>query len=246
MENKAAGTIIGSPSAPYINSLARQGALFTGSYAVAHPSQPNYLALFSGSTQGVTGDGCPVTLAQPNLATELTAAGLTFSGYSESMPAAGYTGCTAGPYARKHNPWADFPNVPAAENLPFTAFPTGPAAYGALPTVSFVVPDLDHDMHDGTVAQGDAWLRSNLDSYVQWAKSHDSELLLTWDEDDNNAANQIPTMLVGAGVQPGTYPERITHYNVLRTLEAFYGLPPLGESAAAAPVSDVFPGPPHG
>ena len=51
-ENHSYSEIIGSSAAPYINSLAAQGALFTQSHATTHPSQPNYLHLFSGSNQG--------------------------------------------------------------------------------------------------------------------------------------------------------------------------------------------------
>jgi phosphatidylinositol-3-phosphatase len=239
MENHSHGSIIGDSSAPFINSLAQQGASFTQSYAVAHPSEPNYLALFSGSTQGATGDECPLTFGGPNLASELKGAGLSFAGYSESMPSAGFTGCTAGAYARKHNPWVDFTNVPAGENLPFAAFPSD---YRTLPTVSFVVPNLDNDMHDGTVAQGDAWLQTHLAAYAGWAKAHNSELVVTWDEDDNDAGNRIPTILLGAGVRPGQYGERIDHYTVLRTLEDFYGLPHAGMSSSAAPITGVFGG----
>src|SRR5579863_9612155 len=84
-ENHSFADIIGSSSAPFINSLAQQGALFTQSFAVEHPSQPNYLDLFSGSNQGVTDDSCPHTFATENLATELTAAGQTFTGFSEDL-----------------------------------------------------------------------------------------------------------------------------------------------------------------
>jgi len=104
-ENHGYGEIIGSASAPYINSLAQQGALFTHSFAITHPSEPNYLALFSGSTQGLTDDSCPNTFAAANLASQLLAAGFSFAGYSESLPATGSTVCAAGSYRRKHNPW---------------------------------------------------------------------------------------------------------------------------------------------
>ena len=237
MENHAYSSIIGSSSAPYINSLAGQGASFTHSYAVTHPSEPNYLAIFSGSTAGLSDDSCPHTYTGSNLASELIAAGLTFTGYSESMPNDGYTGCTAGEYARKHNPWVNFTNVPATDNRTFAAFP---GDYTKLPTVSFVVPNLIDDMHDGTVEQGDTWLQANIDGYAQWAKNHNSELIVTWDEDDNSSGNQIPTIIAGAHVRPGTYSESITHYNVLRTIEDSYHLPYAAESAAAAPISDIF------
>ena len=148
MENHSYSEIIGSSSAPYINSLATGGAQFTNSFGITHPSEPNYLALFSGSTHGLTSDSCPHTYTTQNLGSELITAGLTFKGYSESMPSDGYTGCTSGAYARKHNPWVNFTsNVPAASNLTFSDFPT---SYSSLPTVSFVVPNLNDDMHDGT------------------------------------------------------------------------------------------------
>src|SRR6476660_718004 len=167
-ENHAYNSIIGSSSAPYINSLAGQGALFTQSYGVTHPSEPNYLALFSGSTQGLTDDSCPHTYSTANLGQELTAAGLSFTGYSESMPSNGYTGCSSGSYYRKHNPWVNFTNVPASSNLTFASFPT---TYSSLPTVSFVIPNQLDDMHDGSVSTGDTWLKSHLDGYAQWAKT---------------------------------------------------------------------------
>jgi hypothetical protein len=237
MENHSYSSIIGSGSAPYINALAARGASFTHSYAVTHPSEPNYLALFSGTTEGLQDDSCPHTYTGPNIASELTAAGLSFAGYSESMPQNGYTGCGVGEYARKHNPWANFTNVPASDNLTFEAFP---GDYTKLPTVSFVIPNLTDDMHDGTIAQGDAWLRTNIDPYARWAANHNSELIVTWDEDDNSSADQIPTIIVGAHVRPGTYSGQITHYSVLRTIESFYHLPAAAESAAVAPISEVF------
>lgn len=113
MENHAYGEVIGSPQAPYLNRLARQGALFTDSRALTHPSEPNYLALFSGGTQGVTDDSCPHQFPGPSLGSELIAAGCTFTGYSEGLPAAGSFVCATGEYARKHVPWTDFRTVPA-------------------------------------------------------------------------------------------------------------------------------------
>ncbi|MDQ2837198.1 MAG: putative Ig domain-containing protein [Actinomycetota bacterium] len=239
MENHSYADIIGSSSAPYINSLASGGATFTQSFAVTHPSEPNYLALFSGSTQGLTSDSCPNTFTGANLGSELIAKQLTFTGYSETMPSNGYTGCTSGNYARKHNPWVNFSNVPAASNLTFGSYPT---SYSTLPTLSFVIPNLQDDMHDGTVAQGDTWLQQHIDGYAQWAKTHNSLLVLTWDEDDNSANNQIPTILVGAQVKTGSYSETINHYSVLRTLEDAYGLPYAGASSTATPITDVWTG----
>ncbi|WP_370065771.1 alkaline phosphatase family protein [Streptacidiphilus sp. MAP5-3] len=239
-ENHSYSDIIGSSDAPYINTLAAQGALFTSSYAVAHPSEPNYLALFSGSTQGLTDDSCPHTFTGPTLGSELLGSGLTFAGYSESMPGTGYTGCNSGNYARRHNPWVNFPNIPASDNRTFSAFPTSAAGYASLPTLSIVIPNVQNDMHDGTVQQGDSWLRANLGAYADWAKTHDSLLVVTWDEDDNSASNHIPTLITGANVRPGHYAELTDHYRTLRTLESLYGLSPVGESAKRQPITDIW------
>jgi hypothetical protein len=236
-ENEDAENIVGGPDAPYLTSLARTGVTFTNAHGETHPSQPNYLALFSGSTQGVDDDSCPQTFAGPNLAAQLQAAGKTFVGYSEDLPEAGYTGCDAGDYARKHNPWVNFTDLPASVNQPYSALP---ADFSALPTVSFVVPNLCNDMHDCGVAAGDAWARQNLTSYVAWAQEHNSLLVVTFDEDDGSSANHIATVLVGPMVTAGASDQRIDHYSLLRMLEDMYGLPPLGHAADAEPLAGIW------
>ncbi|MGA9511668.1 MAG: alkaline phosphatase family protein [Candidatus Sulfotelmatobacter sp.] len=236
-ENHAYSQIIGSPEAPYINTLASEGALFTQSYAITHPSEPNYLALFSGSTQGVTSDSCPHSFAAANLGSELISAGKTFTGFSEGLPAVGSEVCGSGEYARKHSPWTDFSNVAAKDNQPFGKFP---GDFANLPTISWVIPDLEDDMHDGTIQQGDSWLQAHLQEYVTWAKKNNSLLIITWDEDDDTTVNKIPTIFVGPMVKPGKYGVKITHYNVLRTLEAMYGLPYAGHSSAVTMITGVW------
>jgi phosphatidylinositol-3-phosphatase len=238
MENHSYADVIGSRPARYLNALARTGALFTRSYAVSHPSEPNYLALFSGSTHGVTSDQCPTTLRAPNLAADLIGAGLSFGGYSEGLPAAGSLVCQSGGYARKHVPWADFAGLPRAVNQPFSAFAAGD--FASLPTVSFVIPDLCHDMHDCSVATGDAWLRAHLSAYAAWAQSHDSLLIVTFDEDDGSSANHIATVITGQQVRPGRYRTPIDHYNVLRTIEQAYGLPLRGQARTHYPITSIW------
>jgi hypothetical protein len=236
-ENHQQQQVIGSSSAPYINSLASTGANFTQSFAVTHPSQPNYLALFSGSTQGVTSDSCPHTFSTGNLGQQLIAAGLTFAGYSEGLPAQGSTVCTSGRYARKHSPWVNFSNLAATTNRQFSAFP---ADFTQLPTVSFVIPDLCDDMHDCSVRTGDTWLMSHLKSYADWAKTHNSLLIVDFDEDDSGSTNKIPTVFYGQPVKTGSYSERITHYSVLRTVEDMYNLSHLGNAAGATTITDSW------
>jgi PKD repeat protein len=238
-ENHSDQGIIGNPNAPYINSLASNGANMTSFFAETHPSEPNYLAMYSGDTQGITDDSCPHTFNAANLGGELLAAGLGFVGYSEDLPSVGYTGCNSGSYARKHNPWVNFTDVPSSSNQPFSAFPSD---YSQLPDVSFVVPNLDNDMHDGSIAQGDQWLQDNVGGYVNWARTHNSLLVLTFDEDDHSQNNQIPTVFVGQSVAPGDYSENVNHYDLLRTLVDAYGIAPMGASASAAPIVDIWKG----
>ena len=260
-ENHAYSEMIGSANAPYINHLARGGVVFTDSHGIGHPSQPNYLALFSGSTQGVLGDTClqPVTpYHTPNLARALMDKKFSFTGYAQTMPSGGFTGCyylynpkTLGQiYARKHCPWVNWlgigaNNIPASASAPMTAFPKD---FTKLPTVSFVIPDMDHDMHNigppgdtAAIKRGDRWLKNDLTAYAIWAKTHNSLLILTFDEDDYDPknGNRIPTIFYGAKLKPGKYTAPINHYNVLHTLESMYGLP-ADDNVSASPISGIW------
>jgi phosphatidylinositol-3-phosphatase len=225
---------------PYLTSLASGGMLFTQSYAVAHPSQPNYIALFSGSTHGIRNDWRH-DVSGPNLDLSLEAAGLTFAGYSEDLPITGFRGNGSGGYVRKHAPWASFTDVPDAVNRAFTDFPKGD--FSALPTVSFVIPSLRDDMHDGSVAQGDQWLQENMDGYARWAASHNSLLIVTFDEGPGSQAPEktpIATILAGAHVKAGVSNQAITHYSILRLIEDIYGLPYIGEERFAPQITGIW------
>jgi phosphatidylinositol-3-phosphatase len=236
-ENHAATEVMGSP---YLVSLAEKGMVLSRSFAVAHPSQPNYLALFSGSTQSVRDDRRH-DINAANLATALIGAGLSFATYSEGLPFAGFRGDSAGRYVRKHNPSASFRNVPAAVNLPFNAFPS--SRWASLPTVSFVVPNLDNGMHDGTIERADRWLRENLDAYAGWAPFHNSLLIVTFDEGpgrEDPATVPIATIIVGARVHHGQFDAPVTHYSLLRMLEEIYGLSPMGKEGDAPRISGIW------
>ncbi len=237
-ENKSLAQIDGSGSATFINRMAARGALFVHAHGVTHPSLPNYLALFAGVTN-TNGDGCPaagISPDAPNLGSELLGAHLTFEGFAEALPTEGSTVCAAGTYARKHAPWVAFDNVPKADSKPFDALPQ---TYDALPTVTFLIPDVDDDMHDGTVEAGDTWLATHVKPLLAWADAHDTLVVLTWDE-GYDSGNTIPTIFYGPMVKPGRYAERVDHYNTLRTLEAMYGLASTGKAADAAPIIDCW------
>ena len=295
-ENKDFEQILGNLfDAPYIKQLAEEGASFSRMFGQEHNSQGNYFWLFSGSNQNVGFfDQVPNPANHPdypfkasNLGEQLIKNGFSFKGYAESLPAIGsefdvhppYCRGLSCVYARKHVPWISFANVPngttaeTSSNLRFEDFPSD---YNKLPTVAIVIPNLNHDMHNGGVAEsiprGDAWLRENLDGYYQWAKTHNSLLIVTFDENDDKGRyfgltnplirpkrgyppvdeyneylldlqNRIVTIFAGAHVKPGIYSEGrgITHVNVLRTIEAMYGLSKSGAqqpNAAGIGISD--------
>lgn len=185
----------------YLASLKKRGAYLIFFFALHHPSQPNYIVLFSGATQGIKDDKRPKKIVSPlkahSLGGELRTKGLTFAGYAEGLPDSTFDGELEGNYVRKHCPWLNFADVPTTLSLPFTEFPKDPKDFDSLPTVSFVIPDLKNDMH-GTRFQpitevfdpdllkdGDKWLREKLEDYAQWAMTNNSLLIVTWDEDNN-------------------------------------------------------------
>ncbi len=239
MENRNYASIVGSAQAPYFNRVfLPNGMLLRNSHAVDHPSEPNYIALFSGSTHGVSGDPCPVYFSAPNLATELVAGGATFGGYSESMPRDGFEGCYTpnGLYARKHVPWASFRNVMAAQNLVYTALPANP------PTVMWITPNMCNDMHDCSTRTGDAWLEKNLPPILAWNDANDGLLIVTWDEadPDNDGTNHIPTVVAGPMVRAGVSDQRVDHYTVLRTIETNFGLACIADECRAGTLAGIW------
>lgn len=237
MENTGYDTVLGNSSMPYINdTLIPQGKLFTNSYALDHPSLPNYLGLYSGSEWGTSGsDACPLSFAGPTVGDELVDAGRTFIGYAEDMPSAGSTACTAasGEYQGHHAPWIYFNE--ASLGLPYSGFP------GSMPDVAFIVPNDCHNMHDSCGGSawvaGDTYLSQQLPPIIAWNATHNGLLIVTWDESAYSTVppNHIVTIMVGPMVTPGTSSQAINHYNVLRTITDAFGLAPLNSATAATP-----------
>ncbi len=262
-ENESQTRIMGNRvDAPYINELADGGVNFTQFYAITHPSEPNYLHLFSGDNQGVLDDGVAPNqpFGTPNLGAALLTGGISFAGYCEDLPAIGDTTTNATfdntngvfrvLYVRKHNPWVNWqaplgaPSIPlhqlpAETNLRFSDFPTD---FSLLPAVSFVVPNQQNDMHDGTIRMADDWLRANLGAYARWARTHNSLLVVTFDEDDFLGPNLIPTVMFGAGLTPGTINSSTwTLHHLLRTLSESYHSTPPARAALVRRIHGVLP-----
>jgi hypothetical protein len=251
-ENKTATSIVGNPEAPFLNALARQYATATQYSGVAHPSLPNYLALTSGTTAGITtdcnppGGSCLVT--GPNIAQSLDRSGRTWKMYAERMPAP----CSirnTNLYAVKHNPFVYFPSVTsnpsycAAHVVPFSQFAGDVATPASLPDYSFISPNLCNDMHDCSVATGDAWLRATVPSILHSPAftQQRSLLVITFDEGDYTD-NVVACVFAGpAAALHAVSAAAYTHYSLLRTIEAAWHLRPLtAHDADAQPMTALL------
>lgn len=249
-ENERFESVIRNPEAPYINQLAQSGVSFTRMRAVTHPSQPNYLELFSGSNQGIIDDAALKNkFTTPNLGAALLAAGKTFVGYAEGLPAEGdVTSDYINDYTRRHCPWIgwmpesdllDTNQIPRSLHKPLTAFPSD---FTQLPTVAFVIPSNIHNMHSAPIADADTWLRDKLGAYADWARTHNSLLIVTWDEDNFQQANRIPTIFYGDHLQRHDNDGSWSLHNLLRTIEDLYSLPHSGNAGSCPPIRGAFVG----
>ena len=242
MENEEDTDILGNPAAPYANALARRYGLATQSYAIAHPSLPNYLALTSGSTGGVSSDCTGCQVGAPNIVDQMEAAGISWKAYLEDQPTACFTGAAAGGYAKKHNPFIYYDDIARSPRRcrKLVGFGTLAADLrrGRLPTYAWITPNLCDDGHDCGVAGGDRFLAGAVPSLLHELGPH-GFLVLTWDEGSSGEGccgvahgGHIATIVVGPDVRRGARDDRtVDHYGVLGTIEEALGLPPLGGAA---------------
>ncbi len=261
MENKEYNSIVGSSNAPFINQLIQQYGLATNYTGVAHPSEPNYVAMWAGSTYGITNDGV-YNLTGPTVADQLEAAGKSWMVYSQNYPVSSngspscYTGTSAsggpdgspGSYQRKHNPAISFTSVSGdlqrcADHLTnFSHF--NPAAAN----FNLVVPNQCNDMHDCSVSTGDSWLQSWLPSHIlntsTWSQTN-SAVIITWDEGTSGSGGggHVPTIIISkhtpAGYTSGTF---ANHYTLLSTIQEAFGVGCLQNSCNYGDLSQFFGG----
>jgi len=245
MENKEAPAVIGSPAAPYATSLARRYGLATHSYAITHPSLPNYLALTSGSTDGISSDCSSCRVGARNLVDQLESAGVSWRAYLEDYPGGCFAGAAAGGYAAKHNPFIHYADV--ADNparcralVSFGAL-AADLRRGRLPTFAWITPNLCDDTHDCPVATGDRFLARTVPSLLREVGPH-GFVVVTWDEGSSGAGccagdaagGAVATIVAGPGVRPGARERAaVDHYGVLATIERALGLPKLAGAARA-------------
>jgi phosphatidylinositol-3-phosphatase len=235
MENHSAEEAL---SGPFTASLAARYGEATDYHAVSHPSVPNYLALSSGSTWGVTDDSYRV-LPRRDLGTELSDAGVTWRAYMDGLTGAGCFDSPV-PYDPGHNPFAFYGGACPSNVVPFARFGSDLAA--DTPMFSWITPDRCHDTHDCDVATGDAWLRQEVGAITaSQAWKSGGVLFITWDEDDENADNRVLTLVVAPGVSHRTSSRAYTHYSLLASIEDLLGVKRLGQSAQASAMTDLLP-----
>ena len=196
MENKPQSAVLGSPNAPAFNAYASRYATLTRYGGVAHPSLPNYLALVSGSTQGIRSDCTSCVVSARNLADTLARAHLTWKAYAEGLPRPGFTGASSGRYVKRHVPFLYFRSVVLSPSRRKRVVPlrqlSRDLAADRLPSFALVIPDLCHDMHDCPVATGDAWLKRFLPPLLKSRTPGEQRDLRRLRRDERLAAGDRP------------------------------------------------------
>lgn len=230
---------------PFFGKLAKQGALFSNFMALTHPSQANYIALTSGSLNGVKGDGS-VNLDVKNIVDLLEARGITWKVYAEDYPGNCFTGASKGGYARKHNPFISYVNIQkdpkrCANIVNATQFDKDAGA-DKLPDYVFYVPNVKNDGHDTGVAYADKWYSGKFGPYLANVSFMENTILVsTFDESGASSKNQIYTSIVGPGVTPGTFAQNVNIYSLINMVEENWNLGDLGkQDASAVSIPDVW------
>jgi hypothetical protein len=239
MENEEYGAIVGSPSAPFVNGLARRYALARSAYAITHPSLPNYLALTGGSTFGIDSDCTDCRARGTGLAGQLTRAGISWKAYMEDLPHPCYTAAGAGQYAKKHDPFIYYPGLGAGcERVVALGELATDESGGTLPRFVWITPNLCHDGHDCSIATGDRFL-SGLVPPLLRALGPRGLLVITWDEGTSGSGccrlasgGHVATILAGGAARRGArLATPVDHYSTLQTIEDLFGVARLGGAA---------------
>jgi phospholipase C len=258
MENAEYGEVIGARAAPYVTALAHRYGVASASFAMTHPSLPNYLALTSGSTHGISSDCTSCSVSSQNIVDQLERAGLSWRAYMEDLPRPCFTGAEAGGYAKKHDPFAYYRDIVRSPTRCGRIRGFGALASdlrgGHLPAYAWITPNLCNDGHDCGVAAGDRFLARTVPSLLS-ELGPDGLLLVTWDEGGSSAGccggaagGRVATVVAGPLVRPSARDNRpVDDYGVLGTIEEVFGLSTLGGAADARSgrLSSLFSSFPH-
>jgi acid phosphatase len=240
LENREYRDVIGSPQAPYLTRFAHSHALATGYYALGHPSLPNYLALTSGSTFGLSHDCNHCRFGTMTLFNQLDGAGISWKAYFESLPRTGFAGRKSGQYSKHLNPFVYYDGLSndRSKVVPLGQL-GGDLASGQLPRFLWISPDLLHDGHNGSVRASDRYV-ANLIPRVLGALGPRGVLFVAYDEGTTDAGahgtrggGHIPLIAAGPLARRGAVVRTTaTQFSLLRTLEAGFNLPALGKAGS--------------
>jgi phosphatidylinositol-3-phosphatase len=236
---------------PYLKSLIPRGTLASNYFGVARPSQPNYIAMWSGDTHGITDDNNH-DISADSVADQLEAKGHSWTVWAENWPGGCFRNATSkdgpdgkGTYARKHNPAISFTSVSgdaarcAAHIHDLASF--DPAAAD----LQLLVPNLCNDAHDCPLSTADKWLSRIVPKILDSDTfKKDGVLFVTFDEAESRRENHVPLIAIGPGVRVGaTYDVQSTHYSLLRTFEDNWSLGCLARACNTPSLGGIF-GPP--
>ncbi|MGZ6710006.1 MAG: alkaline phosphatase family protein [Solirubrobacteraceae bacterium] len=238
MENKDYSSVIGAGSAPYINRLAHRYGLAANYSAISHPSLPNYIALTSGSDQGISDDSGPSShrLNVPSIFSQLP--GGASRSLEQGMPSTCAKG-DSGEYAVRHNPETYYTNLSrecSRYDVPSGARPDLSARF------TFVTPNLINDMHDGSVGDGDRFLQSYVPALMATPqyRSGNTVIFITWDENEGTSGNRVPLIVISPFTHAARDGTRYSPYSLLRTTETLLGLPLLANAKSARSMIGKF------
>ena len=250
LENHEASAITAS-SMPYLYGLSTTYGRADRFYAVSHPSLPNYLAFWSGSTQGVNDDGT-YNFGGASLSSQMAAAGRSWRTYAQDYPAGGCsTGSSyssgsdgpgvAGTYARKHNPAMSFTSVSGNASQCANIQPL--ARFDPKVNVAFVVPNLCNDAHDCSLKTADTFLKGFVPEVTGASTWAHTLLVISFDEGSTgtNGGGRIFTVVMRPGLSGVVSSTAHTHYSLLRTIEELNGLPCLANACKANDLGEFLP-----
>lgn len=256
LENREYGEVVGNPELPYFNQLVRRGAVATNYYAVGHPSLPNYLAILGGSTFGITEDCTDCSVEGPNLATQLSRAGIAWRAYMEGLPYPCYSGGNLESYAKRHNPFVYFPSITTvpkrcADIVPGTRLEED-LEHERLPQFAWLTPDVCNDGHDCPLPVVDYYLWKLVPQVTRQLGPH-GLLIITFDEGSTRfgccgspGGGRVATVLLGPDVPHGKEIKLLsTHYSLLASIEDRFDLPRLRLARFARPLAPSLFRPPE-
>jgi phospholipase C len=258
MENHSRADVLSGPDTPFIQSLARQGAVAAGYHdSLVHPSEPNYVWMVAGENFGILNDDDPGPAqhidSQSHVADQVERAGLTWKAYQEGMGAP----CgleSHGEYATKHDPFVYFDDINGWDGTGFARTArcidhivdysqlAADLAANQVPDYVFITPDLLDDMHDGSMAEGDAWLSREVPKILASnAFKNGGVLFLLWDEGGGLPPQDDPPFIVVSPNAKSGYVSNVDYdtSSYLKTVEKIFGVEALPCSSAPAAVQTM-------